>query len=536
MSYGFSRRFSVDAFGRPVQPSRSELMAEAARAYLARDYAEAERSCLNLIELDPRHFDALHLQGVVCLDRGNPADAIGYLRRAVCERPDDAQANYHLGSALLGIKLYDQAEQALRRAVALRPDVGALTNLGNALAGSGRHDEAIDCFHRALAINSGHVSAYFNLGRSLLALDRLEAAVVAFRAALAHAPADVDPDRLADVHANLAQALVGLGRHDEALAVSRAIAGQRPSVAAWNESLILLLLGRYAEGWRKYESRWDVAGHDPPRADARVPELAEVAGKRVLLTPEQGRGDMIQFARYAPLLAALGARVIVQTYVELTALMRTLDGVERVVALGDSEPPVDIVTPLLSLPLVFGTHLDSVPVQVPYLRAPRERLAIWQQRLGPRTCPRVGVAWWGSQHIPKRSLTIETLLPVLTCPGTEVHALQKEIRRRNATGCGSPAGDRPQCGTGRLADTAALISLLDLVVTIDTSVAHLAGALGSPVLVMLQHRADWRWLLDRDDSPWYPTARLFRQRWPGDWGGVVAEVAQALASDWREDC
>ena len=324
----------------------------------------------------------------MCLDRGNPADAVDYLRRAVCERPDDAQANYHLGSALLGMKLYDQAEQALRRAVALRPAEGALSNLGNALAGSGRHDEAIDCFHRVLAIDSGHVPAYFNLGRSLLALDRLDEAVAGFRAALAHAPADVDPDRLADVHAHLAQALVGLGRMMKRLPSVARSPVERPRVAAWNESLILLLLGRYAEGWRKYESRWGVADHGLPRADARVPELAEVAGKRVLLTPEQGHGDMIQFARYAPLLAARGARVIVQTYVELTALMRTLEGVERVVALGEREPPADIVTPLASLPLVFGTRLDSIPAQVPYLRAPPERLAVWQQRLGPRSRPR----------------------------------------------------------------------------------------------------------------------------------------------------
>ena len=205
-------------------------------------------------------------------------------------------------------------------------------------------------------------------------------------------------------------------------------------MAAWNESLILLLLGRYAEGWRKYEGRWGVADHDPPRADARVPELAEVAGKRVLLTPEQGHGDMIQFARYAPLLAAHGARVIVQTYVELKALMRTLRGVERVIAMDETEPPADIVTPLLSLPLVFGTVLDTIPAQVPYLRAPPERLAVWQQRLGPRTRPRIGLCWWGSQHIPKRSLPIETLLPVLSHPGSRCTRCRRRSRRRSATG------------------------------------------------------------------------------------------------------
>jgi tetratricopeptide (TPR) repeat protein len=530
MSFGFSHRFSVDSFGRPIQPPLSGLLAEAARAYYARNHAEAERVCLALLEREPRHFDALHLLGVVCLDRARLAEAIGYLTCAARERPDDAQVNYHLGTALLGEKLYQQAESVLRHSAALRPgDAGALNNLGNALGGDGRHAEAIDCYRQVLAIDAGHAPAWFNLGRNLAALDRLEDAVAAFREALRHASAEIDADRLADVYASLGETLVALGRYEEAQATCHAIAGRRPELAAWNESLLLLLLGRYAEGWRKYEGRWAVADHDPPRADARVPELAEVAGKRVLLTPEQGHGDMIQFARYAPLLAAQGARVTLQTYVELKALMQTLNGVEQVVAADETEPPADIVTPLLSLPLVFGTRLDSVPARVPYLRAPPERLADWQRRLGPRAHPRIGLAWWGSQHILKRSLPIETLLPVLSYPGIELHALQKEI----------PAAQRDWLAARRLltdhsaalndyADTAALISQLDLVVTVDTSVAHLAGALGVPVWIMLQHSADWRWLLDRDDSPWYPTARLFRQRRTGDWDGVVADVAQAL--------
>ncbi len=531
MSFGYSHRFTLDAFGRQIQRSLSGLMADAARAYYTHDLAEVERNCLALIERDHRHFDALHLLGVVCLDRAHLADAVGYLTRAARERPNDAQVNYHLGTALLGVKLYERAEEVLRRAVALRPgDARALNNLGSALAGSRRHDAAVACYRQVLAGEPRHVPAWFNLGRSLAALDRLEEAVVSFREALAHASADTDAERLADVHAGLGEALVGLGRYDDALAICRAIAGQRPQVAAWNESLVLLLQGRYAEGWRKYEGRWGIADHDPPRADARVPELAEVAGKRVLLTAEQGHGDMIQFARYAPLLAAQGAQVTLQTYVELTALMQTLGGVERVVAVGQSEPLADIVTPLLSLPLVLGTRVDTVPARAPYLRAPSERLMVWQRRLGPRSLARVGLAWWGSQHIPKRSLPIETLLPVLLNPRTEVHALQKEL----------PPAQRDWLAAHRLltdhsaelndyADTAALISLLDLVITIDTSVAHLAGALGVPVWIMLQHSADWRWLLDRDDSPWYPTARLFRQRRPGDWEGVVADVARALA-------
>ena len=246
---------------------------------------------------------------------------------------------------------------------------------------------------------------------------------------------------------------------------------------------------------------------------------------------------MIQFARYAPLLARHGARVTVQTYVELKALMQTLDGVEHGRRDGRDGAAADIVTPLLSLPLVFGTELDSIPAEVPYLRAPAERLAVWQRRLGPRTRPRIGLAWWGSQHIPKRSLPIEALLPVLSLPGIEI----ARAAEGDSAGAARLAGGAPllidhSAELHDYADTAALISLLDLVVTIDTSVAHLAGALGKPVWIMLQHSADWRWLLDRDDSPWYPTARLFRQQRARRLGRRGGRRSASACREWRARC
>ena len=532
MSYGYSHRFLLDASGNRIAPSPAEAMAAAVRCYRAGDYAGAERRCRALLAHDARHIDALHMLGVVCLDQGRFDDSVGHLTAAAAERHDDPRIQYNLGSALLGLKRYQEAERHLRRALALRPgDAAALNNLGNALADLGRHDEAVPCFRQVLAMQPGHAPAHYNLGRSLAALGVLEEAVAHFRAALGDGSAD--PERLADVYASLGEALVDLGRYDEALAACRAMAGARPAVAAWNESLALLLLGRYAEGWQKYEGRWDVPDHDRPRPDARVPTLEEVAGKTVLLTCEQGHGDIFQFARYAPLLAHRGARVAMQVYVEQKAVMQTLDCVETVVAREEAEPPADIVTPLLSMPLVFGTELDSIPAKVPYLHAPPASVAIWRQRLGPRARPRVGLAWWGSQHIAKRSVPIAALLPVLSLPGIEFHSLQKDFPAAHRDWL----ADRPLVidhsdALDTYADTAALIELLDLVVTIDTSVAHLAGALGGPVWVMLPYSADWRWLLDRDDSPWYPTARLFRQRQRGNWNGVVADVMQALVA-WQ---
>jgi Flp pilus assembly protein TadD len=527
MSYALSTRFQIDATGRPI-PTHG--MDGAARYYRAHDLTEAERCCHELIEHDPRHFDALHLLGVVHLDRAQFAEAITWLTRAFRERMDDAQVNYHLGTAQLGLKLYEQAETTLWRAVAARPDdAGALNNLGNALAGNRKHAAAIECFQQVQRLAPGHAASHYNMGRALAELDRLDDAVASFQAALVNASVETEPGRLADIHAALGQAFVGLGRYDEARAECHAIAATDPGVAEWNESLVLLLLGQYEDGWQKYEGRWQVKDHDPPRAGARVPTLAEVAGKRVLLIAEQGHGDMIQFARYAPLLAAQGAMVSVQTYIELKSLMQTLECVETVVAAKETEPAADIVTPLLSLPLMFGTDLPTIPSQVPYLHAPRERLAAWQQRLGAPTRLRIGLAWWGSQHIARRSFPIETLLPILSTPDTEFHALQKEVPLAHREFMAAhPTLIDHSAELADFADTAALISQLGLVVTIDTAVAHLAGALGKPVWIMLQHNADWRWLLDRTDSPWYPTARLFRQRRAGDWKGVVDSVARAL--------
>ena len=426
-------------------------MAAAARAYHARDHAEAERRCLALIEQEPRHFDALHLLGVVCLDRAHLADAVGYLTRAARERPDDAQVNYHLGTALLGLKLYEQAAAALRRAVALRPgDAGTLNNLGNALAGSGRHDEAIACYRQVLAIDAGHVPARFNLGRSLAALDRLDEAVASFRAALAHAPRTSMRTgwpictRISARRWSVSGAMTRRSPH--AVPSPRSDRTWRSGMKAW--SCCCSAAMPRAGGNTK------AAGASPTmvrRARMRACRtLAEVAGRRVLLTPEQGHGDMIQFARYVPLLAAQGAQVIVQTFVELKALMRTLDGVERVVAVGEREPPADIVTPLFSLPLVFGTRLDTIPAQVPVSAraagtARGLAAAPWSAHASARRACLAGFAAYSQALAAGRDAAARAVVS-----GIELHALQKEIPPAQRDWLAAHhAADRPQRGAAR---------------------------------------------------------------------------------------
>jgi tetratricopeptide (TPR) repeat protein len=530
MLFRISTQFRTDATGKRLADAAPPTIEEAARHYAARDFAKAEHVCLAMLAHAQADFDTLHLLGVLCLEQRRYADAVGFLRRAERERPNDPELHYHLGTTFLALSMYDQAEAAFHRTLTAQPDhFDALNNLGNALAGAGRPEHGVRCLRQALTLRPNAPQPLYNLGRIYASLDRPDDAVEAFRAALAQRDG-MPPQRLADIGAGLCEALIAQEHYEEALEACRAI----PAIAAapameWNESLTLLMLGDFADGWRKYESRFRVSGHDPPRPAATVLDLDDVAGKRVLLFPEQGRGDVIQMARYAPLLAERGARVSLETCDDLIALFSQLDGVEHVVGPLDDPPEHDLTTSLLSLPLAFHTGLATIPGKVPYLHAPPDRLAAWAERLGESTMPRIGLMWRGAQHIPKRSIPVATLEPLLHDSGFEFHALQKEITAADRSWLQRNAAVR--CHDADLADfaeTAALIAHMDLVISIDTSVAHLAGALGVRVWIMLPFSPDWRWLREREDSPWYPTARLFRQTQRGDWDDVVRRVAEAL--------
>ena len=506
-------------------------MEQAAYHYRAGEHEAAARCCEAALRERVDDFDALHLLGVLETDNERPQQAIDWLLRATAVRPDVAQAHYHLGNALLAAGRYQDALTSFADALALHPDhVDALNNRGNALRNLGRFDEAIACYHAALAVRPDFVVAHYNLGRTLMAQQQADAAVASLRAALAGDIPARDAHHLADIYGELGRALLALDRVEEALETCHAMRARLPDVpnAAWNESLALLLLGRYREAWPKYEQRFSVPSHDAPRAGHHVLDLGAMAGKRVLLAAEQGRGDVIQFARYVTLLGRHGAEVVVEAYPDLIALLRTLDGVAEVIE-PETTTPRDLLTSLLSLPMAFGTEVETVPAAVPYLHAPADRLAAWRDRLGPRVTPRIGVCWWGSQHIPERSMPIAALEPLLRQPGIEFHALQKELPddHRAWLTANSLVALHAQA-LDDFADTAALIMQMDLVITIDTAVAHLAGALGRPVWIMLLRGADWRWLRGRTDSPWYPTARLFRRGAELDWQAVVDAVVRAL--------
>jgi len=451
-------------------------------------------------------------------------------------RPSDAQELVEQGEALLAQDRDAEAEACFREAAVLRPELAAAqAGLGGALQMLGRYEEAVQACRSALALEPDGARAHATLAACCRAQGRLEEALALGQRAVA-----LDPGR-AGVHNDLAVTLLELRRPDQAEAsIGRALALAPESADAhWNLAMALLLKGDYARGWREYEWRWV---QDPAmRREAgrfRVPRWRGESdpGKTLLLHPEQGLGDALQFIRYAPLAAARGLRVLCQTHPALERLLATADGVERVIRPGETAH-IDYHCPLLSLPGVFGTTLETVPAPIPYLHPDPALVAQWAARLPPAAEGlRVGLAWASNAHLQAdrplvaRSKTNrsvpEALLGVLQgVPGVRFVSLQKD----RAPGVGLPlAAFDPMAGVTDFADTAALVAGLDLVISVDTSVAHVAGALGKPLWLLLPHDGEWRWLLERADSPWYPGARIFRQPRAGAWAPLLDEVAQAL--------
>lgn len=393
-----------------------------------------------------------------------------------------------------------------------------------------RYPEAIASCGRLLALTPSDAYVHNLLGFALMSLDYFADAVANYDHALALDSAS------ADVWSDRAVALVHQHRLGEALTSYERARALKPDSAdiQWNMALLQLMRGDFETGWAGYESRWHTPYFAPIRRDFIAPLwLGDVplAGKTILIHVEQGLGDFILCVRYIAMLEALGARVIIETAASLVALTKTSYPHCTVIARGEALPPHDTHCPVMSLPHAFRTTLTSVPHRVPYLAADAEKTARWQARLGPKTRPRIGIVWCGSPthgNDHRRSIPLATLAPLLALP-FEFHALTPEFR----------AGERaafiahPLChahdGTlADFADTAALAMAMDHIISVDTSVAHLAGALGLPLSLLLPHTPDYRWMLERLDSPWYPTARLYRQPKTGDWPSALAHVIEGL--------
>ena len=511
----------------------TQAIEEAARHYAAGDLASTARVCLGILETDPRHCDALHLLGVVCTRLGQRADGVSYLSRAAALRPEDPRLLSNLGNAFGGVRRFDQAAALYQRARDLGlHEAPLLNNLGLALLALDRIEEATGCFQEALRLDPAHSASLYNLARARAEAGAFQEAEADFRRLQTALPADTSAERVTDVANEFARLYMRQERPEDALAVLRALTARWPDIEVprWNEALVLLTLGRYAEGWAAYESRWLAPEHDAPHPHHAVLDLGQVAGKRVLVKEEQGRGDVIQCLRYLRPLAARGARVSLSVYEDLVPLALEIPEVEQVTASDAPDVEHDLLTSIMSLPLAFRTGLASIPDAFPYLRTPASRVARMRQHLGPAQGPRVGVVWSGSARShPRSAMNAAALEPLLRRPGITFHCLQKEIRAQDRAWIeGGGVVVTHEAMLRDFADTAALIEAMDMVISIDTAVAHLAGALARPVWIMLPFDPDWRWLLGRGDTPWYPTARLFRQAAPGDWAGVVRAVAAAL--------
>ena len=513
-----------------VAPTDTKAAVRAALADHRAGRSDAAEAALDAILRDASdHLGALEAAATIAADRGRHDAVADYCRRALLVTPARADLHNARGAALLALDDATAAIPCLTEAVALSPEYGdALYNLGCAHQAAGDLSAAVGAYQRAREYEPKRISVYNNLGVVLTELDEIDEAVACLRAGL-----DIDAQSVR-LHHNLGLAFRQGG--DPAAAAhsfDRVLDIDPENVAAhFCRATARLLDGDYAAGFEDYEWRWRM--HDVrPRRFASTPwDGTAGAAKTVLLHHEQGHGDSIQFARFIPMVKARVGRVVLECPPALTRLLTTLDGVDAMVADGASVE-ADAHAALGSLPRLLGIRLDTLPADVPYLRPDPALMARWAPRLDVPGL-RVGLVWAGNPRQPsdrKRSTTLAVLAPLAGIEGASYFGLQVGPGRRDLDD-GTPPFPLVDLGSAvdDFADTAAIVEQLDLVITTCTSVAHLAGALGRPVWTMLCRDADWRWLVDRTDSPWYPTMRLFRQRRAGDWPGVVDAVGRALAA------
>ena len=494
--------------------------------------AEALASYDKAIALKPDFAAAHNNRGVALMDLKRPAEALAGYDRAIALKPDVAEVHSNRGNALRDLKRPAEALASFDKAIALKPDyASAHSNRGNALTDLKRPTEALASCDKAIALKPDFAAAYNNRGTALMLLNRPAEALASYDKAIALKPA------YAEAHSNRGTVLKDLMHPAEAMASFDKAIALNPDYAAahWNQSLCLLLMGHFEQGWRQYEWRKKLNEPMGVRSYPKPVWLGEenIAGKPLFIYWEQGFGDTIQFCRCAKLLEARGAKVIMSVQQPLCRLLKQISPTIRVLNPDEEPTDFDYHCPLLSLPLALGTTLETIPAEQQYLKTDEELRSVWTARLPPKTKPRIGVVWSGStthKNDHCRSMELQQFLPIFS-PDAEWICLQKEIREKDLaivrqSGRIAFFGDDLR----DFSDTAALLDLMDLIITIDTSVAHLAGAMGKPVWILLPHNPDWRWLLDRNDSPWYPSARLFRQQQIGNWATVTDQVKNELRS------
>lgn len=521
-------------------PELTQLKLDAAsRLHSLGQLAQAQAIYEDVLIRYPEHVDCLHMLGVIAAQQSRCVEAVTLIGRAIAVDPGNTAIYCNRGICFFKLGQYAAAIADYDKAISIDPCCSdAYTYRGVALHELGQLDAALASHDIAIANNSQHVAAYSNRGNTLRRMKLLEAAIVSYDRAIVIRP------EFSEAHFNRGIALREISQPEAALrSFDRAIVLNPEYAEAYvQKATTLLAMGDFKSGWELYEWRWKKAtisssarhgsqtlwlGHEP------------LNGKRILLHSEQGYGDTIQFCRYAALVAAKGAYVILEAPRALVPLLKHLPGVSEVVAVGSLPPPFDHHCPLLSLPLALRTTLSTIPSSAGYLCSDDDLLAKWTARLPAKTQARVGLVWRGSAaHVNdcNRSIGLSTLLAQLplTC---DYFGLQKELvaedyalppHTASITHLGSAIRD--------FADTAALCQLMDLVITVDTSVAHLAGAMGKLTWILLPYNSDWRWLLNRADSLWYSSVRLYRQAIDQNWPSVLKKVRDDLATFGDKVC
>jgi Flp pilus assembly protein TadD len=512
-----------------------DALQQALAYHRAGHLSQAEPMYRRILEVDPTEADAWHLLGMVLHQSGRFDLAAEYIARAIWLNPQAAPFHNNLGLVQRSLNQLDLACLSYRRALELKPNYPeALNNLGLVLQELGELEQAEASFRRALELQPHEASTHSNLGITLKEQGRWEQALACYRRAL-----ELDP-RFADAHNNLGVAWRELGQFEQAVSCYERALELKPDYADahMNLSRALLTLGDFPRGWAENEWRWQSSSLKRAARNFAAPlwDGTPCPQQTLLLHAEQGLGDTLHFVRYVSLVKPRCGRLVLECQRPLLSLLGRCTAIDQLVAHGEPLPAFDVHAPLLTLPKLLQTTSASIPAQVPYLWADPALTAHWRERLRQYRGFRIGINWHGRAGRGSwrfRNVPLDQFAPLARLPNVQLISLQQGAGRETLAKMRErfplvDLGEQVDQANGPFMDTAAIMMSLDLVLTSDTAVAHLAGGLGVPVWVALPFAAEWRWLRDRTDSPWYPTMRLFRQRQREDWAGVFQDVAHAL--------
>jgi len=530
-----------------------------------KEYSQAVELLSQALEINPNHSGTYSNRGIALKELKRLDEALINFDQAIAIKPDYGDAYYNRGNTLMELKRFDEALSAYNEAIVINPDYGdAYYNRGNTLMELKRFDEAIVSYDQAIAINPNHTETFYNRGNTLMELKRFDEAIVSYDQAIAINPnhteaynnrgntlkalkrfnealvsydqaIGINPD-YPEAYNNRSNTLKELKQFDKALVSYNKAISIDPNYADahFNKSTLLILRGDYREGWQLYEWRWKQKHIINSCRSYKQPLWLgneSLINKTLLITLEQGFGDYIQFIRYAILVEKLGARVVLEAPLALIKLASTLKGNLIFVESGKSLPDFDYYCPVMSLPLAFKTTLETIPAELPYLYVDKAKKQQWNKRLGKQVITRIGLVWTGNpdhKNDHNRSLLLKQFSSLLILP-FEFHSLQKDIRAVDAQTVNDlPKIYQHQDELKDFTDTAALVDAMDIIISVDTSVAHLAGAMGKKTWILLPYFPDFRWMLDRDDSPWYPSAKLYRQERINGWDTVIEKLKYDL--------